>query len=100
MRSQAMADEIIPALTRLRFVLEEIRLETLQTAADHEHLAAWYAKHRDLAAAHMERTTAAARRQRLADLDAAFEALEQALSAALELQLGLGSHAHQISGDV
>lgn len=74
----------MPALTRVRLVLEEVRLETRRTAAENEAMAARYAERGDQAAARMEWAAAAARRQRLADLDTAFEALEQALSATVQ----------------
>jgi hypothetical protein len=48
-------------------------------------MAAWYAEHNDQAYAQMERHTAAVQQQLLADLDAAFEALEATVSALLEL---------------
>jgi hypothetical protein len=48
-------------------------------------MAAWYTEHDDQAAARLERRTAAAQRQLLADIDAAFGALEAAVYAALEL---------------
>jgi len=58
-------------------------LRTLQ--AHHERMAAWYAEHGDQADAEMERHMAAVQQQQLlADLDAAFEALEAAVCAALE----------------
>ncbi len=53
-------------------------------AAEHERMAAWYAEHDDETAARMERSTAMSQRQPLADLDAAFQALQGAMSAALD----------------
>jgi phage terminase Nu1 subunit (DNA packaging protein) len=84
-RSQTVQDQILPALARLRPVLSEVRVQTERTATEHEQMAAWYAKHGNHAAAGMERRAAAVQRQRLADLDAAFQALEEAVSAALNL---------------
>jgi hypothetical protein len=65
--------------------MDDLRVETQQTAAQHERMAAWYTEHDDQAAARMESRTAAVQRQLLADIDAAFEALEAAVYAALEL---------------
>jgi hypothetical protein len=65
--------------------MDDLRVKTQQTAAQHERMAVWYTEDGDQAAAQMERRTAAVQRQLLADLDAAFEALEAAVSAALEL---------------
>jgi hypothetical protein len=75
----------MPALARVRPVLSEVRVHAERTATEHEQMAAWYAKHGDHATAVMERRAAAVHRQRLADLDAAFQALENAVSAALNL---------------
>jgi hypothetical protein len=84
-RSQTVEDQILPALARVRPVLGEVCVQAERTATEHEQMAAWYAKHGDHAAAGMERRAAAVQRQRLADLDAAFQALEEAVSAALNL---------------
>src|SRR6266498_1917307 len=48
-------------------------------------MAAWYTEHDDQAAARLGRRTAAAQRQLLADIVAAFGALEAGVYAALEL---------------
>ena len=85
MRSQAMEAKIARILARVRSALHDVRVETQRTAAEHEQTAAWYAEQGDEAAAWMERRTATVQRQRLADLDAALEALEDAVSAALDL---------------
>jgi hypothetical protein len=84
-RGQAEPDEVIRTLARARSALGDLRAETQRTAAEHERMAAWYAERGDQAYAQMERRTAAVQRQLLADLDAAFEALEAAVSAVLEL---------------
>ncbi len=75
----------MPALARVRPVLGEVRVQAERTATEHEQMAAWYTRHGDHAAAGVERRAAAVQRQRLADLDAAFQALEEAVSAALNL---------------
>ena len=79
------ADEVTRTLARARSAMDDLRVETQQTAAQHERMAAWYTEHDDQAAARMESRTAAVQRQLLADIDAAFEALEAAVYAALEL---------------
>jgi hypothetical protein len=84
-RAQTVKDQILPALARLRPVLGEVCVQAERTATEHQQMAAWYAKRGDHAAAGMERRAAAVHRQRLADLDAAFQALEEAVSAALNL---------------
>lgn len=85
LRSQTVEDQIMPALARVRPVLGEVRVQAERTATEHEQMAAWYTRHGDHAAAGVERRAAAVQRQRLADLDAAFQALEEAVSAALNL---------------
>lgn len=85
MRSQTVKDQLLPALARLRPVLGEVCAQAQRTATEHEQMAAWHAKRGDHAAAGMERRAAAVQRQRLADLEAAFQALERAVSAALAL---------------
>jgi hypothetical protein len=81
---QAPKDEFVVTLGRVRSVLRDLRAETQQTAAEHERMAAWYAPHGDEPAARVERRTAASQRQLLADLAAAFQALEGTVSAALD----------------
>jgi small-conductance mechanosensitive channel len=85
MRSEAMEAEIARVLADVRSALHDVRVATQRTAAEHEQMAAWYADHGDEGAAWTERRTATAQRQRLADLDAALDALEDAVSAALDL---------------
>ncbi len=82
---QAQRDELALTLAGVRSALLGVRGEAQRAAARHERMAAWYAEHGDEAAAWMERRTAAVQRQLLADLDAAFQALETAVSAMLEL---------------
>jgi hypothetical protein len=77
-------DQIRRALGLVRSALQEVRVESQRTAAEHDRLAAWYAKHHDQAAAWMERRAATMQRLRLADLDAALQALEEAVSATLD----------------
>jgi ABC-type nitrate/sulfonate/bicarbonate transport system substrate-binding protein len=84
MQGQAQPDEVTRILARARSALDDFRAETQAIAAQHEQMAAWYAEHGDQAYAQMERHTAAVQQQLLADLDAAFEALEAAVSAVLE----------------
>jgi hypothetical protein len=79
----AMQDQIMPALGRVRSILYEVQVQTEQTAIEHERMAAWHTKRGEQAAARMERRAAAVQQQRLADLDAAFGALQKAISTAL-----------------
>jgi len=81
----AMQDQIMPALGRVRSILYEVQGQTEQTAIEHERMAAWHTKRGEQAAARMERRAAAVQQQRLADLDAAFGALQKAISTALGL---------------
>jgi hypothetical protein len=84
-KGQAEPGEVARTLARARSALDDLRVETQRTAAQHERMAAWYAEHGDQADAEMERHMAAVQQQQLlADLDAAFEALEAAVCAALE----------------
>jgi hypothetical protein len=84
-KGHAKPDEVKQTLARVRSAMDDLRIETQRTAAQHERMAAWYTEHSDQALAEMERHTAAVQRHLLADLDAGFEALEVAVSAALEL---------------
>lgn len=77
-------DQIRPALGLVRSALQEVRVQIQRTAVEHDQMAAWYAKHHDQAAAWMERRAAAMQRGRLADLDAALQALEEAVSDAFD----------------
>jgi hypothetical protein len=82
---QAVQDQIMPALARVRSALDDVRGETQQTAAEHELMAAWHARRGEVDAERMEHRAGAVQQQRLADLDAAFEALDRAVFAALDL---------------
>jgi hypothetical protein len=82
---QAEPDEVARTLARARSALDDLRVETQRTAAQHERMAAWYAEQGKQADAELERHTAAVQQHLLADLATAFEALEAAVSAALEL---------------
>ena len=84
-KGQAEPDEVKQTLARVRSAMDDLRVETQRTAAQHERMAAWYTEHGDQAVAEMERHTAAVQRHLLTDLDAGLEALEVAVSAALEL---------------
>jgi hypothetical protein len=82
--SQAEQDEIVRTFARVRSALHGVRVKTQRTAAEHERLAGWYVEQGDEVAARMEGRVAAAQRQRLADLDAALDALDAAVSTALD----------------
>jgi hypothetical protein len=84
-RWQAEHDELVLTLARVRSALHDVRVEAQRTTAQHERMAAWYAQQGDEAAAWIGRRTAAEQQQRLADLDTAFKALEDAVSAVLDL---------------
>ncbi len=77
-------DQIRQALELVRSALQEVRVQIQRTAAEHDQMAAWYAKHHNQAAAWMERRAAAMQRGRLDDLDAALQALEEAVAGALD----------------
>jgi hypothetical protein len=83
-KGQAEPNEVKQTLARVRSAMDDLRVETQRTAAQHERMAAWYTEHGDQALAEMERHTAAVQRHLLADLDAGFQALEDAVSTALE----------------
>jgi len=85
MQGQAQPDQVTRTLARARSALDAFRGETQRLAAQHERLAVRYAQHGDQAAAQLERRTAALQPQLLAELDAAFEAMQGAVYAALEL---------------
>jgi hypothetical protein len=84
-RSQAAQEQILPALARVRSILDEVSVETRRTATEHDRLAAWHAKRGEANAARGERQAAVVHRLRLVDLDAAFDALDKAAFAALDL---------------
>jgi uncharacterized membrane protein YqiK len=83
--SKAVREQILPALARVRSILDEVSVEAQRTATEHDLLAAWHAKRGDANAARLERQAAAVHQLRLADLDAAFDALDRAAFAALDL---------------
>ena len=78
-------EQTLRTLGGVRSALQEFRLATQGAMAEHERLAGRYARQGDRAAAWMERRAAAVQRQRLADVDAALDSLEAAVSAALDL---------------
>lgn len=84
-RSQAAADQILSALARVRSILDEVSAQIQRTATAHERLAAWHARRGETDAVRSERQAAAVQQLRLADLDAAFDALDKAAFAALDL---------------
>jgi hypothetical protein len=57
-------------------VLNEVRAERQQAAIQHEHAAAGHAAHGDAAGARLEDRLATQYRRRLADVEAALEALD------------------------
>jgi hypothetical protein len=85
-RSQAIGEQILAALGRVRSILDEVTVETQRTATEHESLAAWHAKRGEANAARSERQAAAVLNLRLADLDAAIQALDRVAFAALDLE--------------
>ena len=84
-KDQAQRDEFVLTLAGVRSTLQGVRVETRRAADRHEQMATWYAEHGDEAAAWMERRTAEVQRHLLAELHGAFQALEKAASAVLEL---------------
>jgi hypothetical protein len=85
-RSRAASEQILPALARVRSILDEVTAQARRAATEHDQLAAWYAKRGEPNAAQVERQAAAVHRLRLADLDAAFDALDKAAFATLDLE--------------
>jgi hypothetical protein len=81
-RSQA---EILAALARIRSILDEVNADTKHTATQHERLAAWHTKRGEAHAARNQRHAAAVQQLKLADLDAAFDALDLVALAVLDL---------------
>jgi hypothetical protein len=81
---QEQQDEYVLTLGRVRSALYHVGRKTQRTAAEHERMAAWYAEHGDESAARLQRHAAASQRQLLADLAAAFQALEGTVSVALD----------------
>lgn len=80
-RSQA---EILAALARIRSILDEVSADTKRTATQHERLAAWHTKRGEAHAARNQRHAGAVQQLKLADLDAAFEALDLVALAVLD----------------
>jgi hypothetical protein len=66
-------------LARVRTVLNGVRAERQQAAIQHEQAAAGHAAHGDAATARLEGRLATQHRQRLADVEAALEALDAAV---------------------
>jgi hypothetical protein len=85
MQGQAGPEEVARTLARARSALDDFRAETQRLAAEHARLAARYTQRGDQAAARLERRTAVVQHQLLADLEAAFDALQAAVSAVLAL---------------
>ena len=80
-RSQA---EILAALARIRAILDEGSADIKRTATQHERLAAWHAKRGEAHAARNQRHAAAVQQLKLADVDAAFDALDLVALAVLD----------------
>lgn len=76
--------EILAALARIRSILDEVGADTKRTATQHERLAAWHTKRREAHAARDQRHAAAVQQLRLADLDAALDALDLVAVAVLD----------------
>jgi hypothetical protein len=66
-------------LALVRAVLNGVRAERQQAAIQHEQAAAGHAAHGDAATARLEDRLATQHRQRLADVEAALEALDAAV---------------------
>jgi hypothetical protein len=84
-RSQT-GEQILAALGRIRSILDEVSVETQRTATEHDSLAAWHAKRGEANAARSERQASAVLQLRLADLDAALQALDRVSLAAMDLE--------------
>lgn len=80
-RSQA---EVLAALARIRSILDEVSADTKRTATQHERLAAWHTKRGEAHAARNQRHAGAVQQLKLADLDAAFDALDLVALAVLD----------------
>jgi len=83
--AKAVQEQIMPALARVRSILDEVGVQAQRTATEHELMAAWHVKQGEVDAARAERLAAEVHHQRLADLDVAFDALDRAAFAALDL---------------
>jgi hypothetical protein len=68
--------EILAALARIRSILDEVSADTRRTATEHERLAAWHTKRGEAHAARNQRHAGAVQQLKLADLDAALDALD------------------------
>jgi len=77
--------EILAALARIRSILDEVSADTKRTATQHERLAAWHTKRGEAHAARNQRHAGAVQQLKLADLDAAFEALDLVALAVVDL---------------
>jgi hypothetical protein len=84
-RSQAAQAQMLAALARIRSILDEVSADTKRTATQHDRLAAWHTKRGEAHAARSQRHAAAVQQLRLADLDAAFDALDTVTVAILDL---------------
>jgi hypothetical protein len=78
-RSQLLSGEAAVVLARVRVVLNGVRAERQQATIQHEQAAAGHAAHGDAAAARLENRLATEHRRRLADVEAALEALDAAV---------------------
>jgi uncharacterized protein YegP (UPF0339 family) len=76
--------EILAALARIRSILDEVSADTKRTATQHERLAAWHTKRGEAHAARNQRHAGAVQQLKLADLDAAFDALDLVALAVLD----------------
>jgi hypothetical protein len=68
--------EILAALARIRSILDEVSADTKRTATQHERLAAWHTKRGEAHAARNQRHAATVQQLKLADVAAAFDALD------------------------
>jgi hypothetical protein len=84
-RSHSAQAQILAALARIRAILDEVSADTKRTATEHERLAAWHTKQGEAHAARSQRHAGAVQQLRLADLDAAFDALDTLSVAVLGL---------------
>jgi hypothetical protein len=85
-KSQAVGDQIMPALARVRSILDDLVAQLQETATEIERTATRHAQRGDIDAARIERRSATVLERRLESLDAAFQALDNAAFAALDLE--------------
>jgi enamine deaminase RidA (YjgF/YER057c/UK114 family) len=83
-RPQAAQAQILAALARIRAILDEVGAEAQRTATQQARLAAWHARRGEAHAARSQRQAAAVQQLRLADLDAALDALDLVAVVALD----------------